>query len=185
MKQVHFLTDIDTAFQIYLREVYRYDSEIQIRPTDDVERRVLKSIRNRIAETAYSLIFSKHVNDAFGNKAAVTDVDRVLYIRNRIAAIFEMKRRNEDFKKCIMANARQFFILRKIARRLDVPLYYVYRINEYPKEYYRLLEVDLNERVDVKNLGKGHANDYYTLWPLERSVVLAESQFVEFLRGLR
>jgi len=182
VKQVQFLSNLDTAISIYLREVHRYDSEIPF--TDGIERKVLKSIRNRIAETAYSLLFSKHINEAFGSKAAVTDVDRVLYVRGRIAAIFETKRRNEDFRRCVMANARQFLILRKIARRLEVPLCYVYRIDEYPGEYYRVLEVDLDERVDIRKLGNGHAKDNYAVWPVGRSMLLTGEQFVEFLRGL-
>ena len=183
MKQVQLLRSFDSALSVMLREAQRYERELLL--TQGTERYVLKSIRNRICEAAMGLQFSKYVGEAYGKKAALTDIDCVLYVKGRVTAIFEMKRRREDFRKYIMANARQFFILRKFARMFDVPLIYLYRIEEFQGDCYRILEVDPEEYVKVMELGNGHARDHYAVWDVNRSQLLTGEDLPQYLRGLR
>jgi hypothetical protein len=180
MKQVYFLKSFDEAYSVYLREAHRYENMIPF--THGIERYALKSIRNKISETAMGLQFSKLVSYAFGKKASITDIDCVLNVNGKLTAIIEMKRRNEDFRKYVMANARQFFVLRKFARALKVPLIYIYYIET--RGVYRVLDIDVHEFVEVKDLGNGHSKDRYAVWGLQRSHTLELYEVPEFLRRL-
>lgn len=180
MKQIYFLKSFDEAYSVYIRESQRYDNMIPF--THGIERYALKSIRNKICESAMCLQFSKFVSAAFGKKASITDIDCVLNVNGKLAAIIEMKRRREDFKKYVMANAKQFFILRRFARAFNVPLVYLYNVEN--KGFYRVLNVDLEEFVEVKELGNGHSKDNYAVWDVERSQILRREDVPAFLRGL-
>ena len=180
MKQIYFLKSFDEAYSVYIREAQRYENIIPF--THGIERYALKSIRNKISEIAMGLQFSKFVSAAFGKKASITDVDCVLNVNGKLAAIIEMKRRREDFKKYIMANAKQFFILRRFARAFNVPLIYLYNVED--KGIYRVLNVDIDEFVEARELGNGHSKDNYAVWDIQRSQILRRDDVPDFLRGL-
>ena len=175
LKQVYLLNNFEEVLNILYREAEIYEREALL--STGIERLVLKSIRNKILEYAMTMQLSNCVKDVFGKKVAITDVDCVLYANGRIRAIIEMKRRVEDFKKYIMANAKQFFILRSFARKFDVPLIYMFKIGD----GYRILEVDTKEFVEVKRLGRGQARDNYAVWEVEKSIYTKDIQ--ELMKG--
>ncbi|RLI84587.1 hypothetical protein DRP07_00775 [Archaeoglobales archaeon] len=154
---------------------------------DEAERIAFQHLANLLDEEIMNLELSYFIKK-MGINVAITDIDNVIIKNNQVKALFELKHRNEDYKRVVMVNARQYMTHKRICKLTGniVPFYYIFKIEDpsYYKCWWRILELDPFRKVNFVELGKNGSRDKYAVFELDDSILMNELEFTSWLREI-
>ncbi len=153
------------------------------RSEDEMTKRAVKHIINILEEEKRNLWFSSLCRKVFkGYRFGITDLDKIVVVEGELKALIEYKWRREDFEVAVPVNAFQFITLKELSRLSDIPLYYIIEIGEYSGKWFRVFEVDPNQKYRVKRCGNGDVKDAYSIVNLNNTNLMNKLEFKSWLR---
>gem|GEM_PF-3270219 len=186
MKRRTLYSDFETTVKIF-REFRNEAIRRRSKSEDPSEIKALNGIRIKLDEELMRLQLG-YILEQSNIKVAITDIDSVIFKNNMIRVVFELKHRNEDFRKFIMVNARQYMTHKRICKLMgdSIPFYYVFRIEDesYHDPWWRILKIDPFRKVEFKELGKGGSKDIYAIFNLEDGILMNDLEFKSWLSGI-
>lgn len=148
---------------------------------DEITKMAFIHIFNKLEEEKRNIWFSLTCKRLFKDrKVGITDLDKIIVIDGITKALIEYKHRKQDFEKAIMLNAFQFYTIRDLSIRSNIPLYYIIEIGD--DKMFRILKVNRNLKYKLKRLGNGNGRDTYIVTDPDNSILLTEFEFKRWLK---
>ena len=182
MRRLELLKYDETIMKVLDALIYKIKNLIE-KCEDRITKMAFKHVLNKLEEEKrsiwFSLICKKTLKE---HKIGITDLDKIIVVDGMMKALIEYKHRKQDFEKAIMLNAFQFYTIRDLSIKSNIPFYYIIEIGDSTTRRFRILKVDKNLRYELKKLGNGNSRDTYIVTSLDNSILLDEFGFKKWLR---
>lgn len=139
-------------------------------------------IIRRMNELKFGIEFSNMIKAACKvpgkqiNRISITDIDKILSVKGEIKAFFELKtpETQQNYNEFVVTLS-QFDILRRLSRKLDIPVFYLIR---YDTDTYRLIKCNF-ERAALTD-----SNKKFVRFQPEEGILLNREQLIHCLADI-